>query len=119
VHGDHFVNDIRRQPLTRSTRDILSGIDQLIKDGIVDSTQLAVGGYSYGGFLTNWLITQTTRFDHLFGDYPWDVSHIYQTESPIYHLNKVRTSTLIVSGEKDVRVNPAQSYMYWNGVFTI
>lgn len=141
-YGDDFLNEIRSQPLTRPTRDILSAIDQLIKDGIVDSTQLAVGGYSYGGFLTNWLITQTTRFNaalsgsgsvdhtsswgtmdlpvlfhHLFGNMPWNLPHIYQTESPIYQLSKVRTPTLIVTGEKDVRVDPAQSYILERGLY--
>jgi dipeptidyl aminopeptidase/acylaminoacyl peptidase len=58
-YGDDFLNEVRYQPLTRPGRDILSGIDQLINDGIVDPNKLALGGYSYGGFLTHWLITQT------------------------------------------------------------
>ncbi|UJR07896.1 hypothetical protein I4U23_012178 [Adineta vaga] len=140
-YGDQFVNEIRRQPLTRPTRDILSGVDQLINDGIVDSTKLTIGGYSYGGFLTNWIITQTPRFNaalsgsgsvdhtsawgtmdlpvlfnHLFGGSPWEESHIYQTQSPIYQLDRIRTPTLIVTGEKDVRVDPAQSYMLERGL---
>ena len=135
-YGDQFLDEIRGQPLTRPSRDILSAVDYLIRDGIVDPNKLAIGGYSYGGFLTNWLITQTTRFNaalsgsgavhhtsawgtmdlpvlfhHLFSGFPWDVSHIYQMESPIYYLDKVRTPTLIVTGEKDVRVDPAQSYI--------
>jgi dipeptidyl aminopeptidase/acylaminoacyl peptidase len=40
----------------------LTGVDALVKDGIADANHLAVGGYSYGGYMTNWLITQTTRF---------------------------------------------------------
>ena len=40
----------------------MSGVDALVKDGIADPNQLAIGGYSYGGYMTNWLITQTTRF---------------------------------------------------------
>ena len=135
-YGDQFLDEIRGQPLTRPSRDILSAVDYLIQDGIVDPNKLAVGGYSYGGFLTNWLITQTTRFNaalsgsgavhhtsawgimdlpilfnHLFSGFPWEVSHIYQMESSIYYLDKVRTPTLIVTGEKDVRVDPAQSYI--------
>ncbi len=140
-YGDQFVDEIRRQPFTRPTRDILSAVDQLIKDGIVDSTQLAVGGYNYGGFLTNWLIRQTTRFNaalsgagavdhasawgtmdlpilfnHLFGGPPWDASHIYLTQSPMYQLDKVRTPTLIVTGGKDTRVDTEQSYMLERGL---
>ena len=95
-----------------------------------------VGGYSYGGFLTNWLITQTKRFnaalsgsgsvdhtffwgstdvpillDNLFGGFPWTVPHRYQAESPIFQLDRVRTPTLIVTGQDDVRVPASQSYM--------
>jgi dipeptidyl aminopeptidase/acylaminoacyl peptidase len=102
-YGDQFVNEILLQPLSRPGRDILSGVDRLIKDGIVNSNSLAVGGYSYGGYLTNWLITQTTRFnaalsgaaavkhvsnwdisdvsnlfEQLFGGYPWKVPHAYR-----------------------------------------
>ena len=44
-------------------QDILMGVDQLIREGIADPKRLALGSYSYGGFLTNWLITQTTRFN--------------------------------------------------------
>ncbi len=59
IHGDRFVNEIRYHSLTRPGKDILSGIDHLIQDGIADRTKLTIGGYSYGGILTNWLITQT------------------------------------------------------------
>ena len=43
-------------------KDILTGVDALVKDGIADPNQLTIGGYSYGGYMTNWVITQTTRF---------------------------------------------------------
>ncbi|CAF5106630.1 unnamed protein product, partial [Rotaria sp. Silwood1] len=105
-YGDQFLNEIRYQPLTRPGRDILSGVHRLIQDGIVDRNRLAVGGYSYGGFLTNWLITQTTSFnaalsgagpveyvstwgimdfpvliDYLFGGFPWNASDTFERES--------------------------------------
>ena len=140
-YGDQFVEEIRSRPLSRPGNDILCGVDQLIRDGIVDSYKLAIGGYSYGGFLTNWLITQTTRFNaalsgagsadhtsawgmmdvplllsHLFGGFPWEVPHIYQNEAPIYQLHKVRTPTHIITGEKDVRVPTSQSYLLERGL---
>ncbi|CAF3517385.1 unnamed protein product [Rotaria socialis] len=135
-YGDQFLDEIRYEPLTRPGKDILSGVRRLIQDGIVDRNRLAVGGYSYGGFLTNWLITQTTNFkaalsgsgavdyvsawgtmefppliDYLMGGFPWDRSDIYAKQSPIYQLDKVRTPTLIVTGEVDIRVPPGQSFM--------
>ncbi|CAF3755763.1 unnamed protein product, partial [Adineta steineri] len=62
-YGDQFLSEIRAKPLSRPGKDILCGVDRLIKDGIADPYKLAVGGFSYGGFLTNWLITQTKRFN--------------------------------------------------------
>ncbi|CAF2941027.1 unnamed protein product [Rotaria sp. Silwood2] len=114
----------------------------LSEDGIANPDNLAIGGYSCGGFLTNWLITQTTRFnaalsgagstDHisawktmdlsvhlnyLFGGFPWEVPYTYQNESPIYHLDKVRTPTHIITGENDRRVPADQSCMLERGLY--
>ncbi|CAF3450640.1 unnamed protein product [Rotaria socialis] len=140
-YGDQFHNEVFLQPLSRPGRDILLGVDQLVTDGIADPNRLAIGGYSYGGFLTNWLITQTTRFNaalsgagaveyvsawgtvdtstfipSLFGGYPWDVPQNYQNESPIYHLSQVRTPTHIITGEKDVQVDSSQSFILERGL---
>ncbi|CAF4593622.1 unnamed protein product, partial [Rotaria magnacalcarata] len=62
-YGDEFLSELIGHPLSRPGRDILAGVDSLIADGIADPNRLTVGGFSYGGFLTNWLITQTTRFN--------------------------------------------------------
>ena len=43
-------------------RDILSGVDELVRRGIADSSRLAVSGWSYGGFMTGWVVSQTPRF---------------------------------------------------------
>ncbi|CAM4900207.1 unnamed protein product [Rotaria socialis] len=141
-YGDKFLGEFRHRLLSLPGEDILMGVDQLIEDGITDSKRLAVGGYSYGGFLTNWLITQTTRFNaalsgagsiehvsswgtmdlpvllsYLHGGFPWEVPKIYQKESSIYQLNKVRTPTHIVTGQSDTRVDPDQSYMLERGLY--
>ncbi|CAF4304120.1 unnamed protein product, partial [Adineta steineri] len=109
-YGDQFTDEIRYQALIRPQKDILSGIDHLISDGIVDKTKLTIGGYSYGGILTNWIITQTNRFNaalsgagsieqvsfwgmtdmpiyigELFGGFPWEIPETYQSQSPIYY----------------------------------
>ena len=135
-YGDQFTNAIRHEPLTLPGRDILDGVDQLIRDRIADRTKLTIGGYSYGGILTNWLITQTTRFNaavsgagtveqvsfwgmtdiptyiaDLFGGFPWKIPKTYQQQSPIYHFDRVRTPTHIVAGGNDVRVPIGQSIM--------
>jgi len=59
---DKFALQIVPELVSRPGKDILTGVDALVKDGIADANHLAVGGYSYGGYMTNWLITQTTRF---------------------------------------------------------
>ncbi|CAF1302333.1 unnamed protein product, partial [Rotaria magnacalcarata] len=61
--GDQFLNDISGQLLSRPRSDIRAGVDSLVNDGIADSTRLDIGGYSFGGALTNWLITQTICFN--------------------------------------------------------
>ena len=141
-YGDQFLNEIRYRPLSLPGEDILFGVDQLIRDGIVDPYRLTIGGYSYGGFLTNWLITQTKRFNaalsgagvtehvsawgamdtpallsYLFGGHPWEAPHIYQNEAPIYQLDRVRTPTLITTGESDIRVPASQSYILERGLY--
>ena len=136
-YGDRFSNEIRFQPLTRPEKDILLGVDSLIQDGIADRSKLAIGGYSYGGILTNWLITQTTQFNaalsgagsiehvsfwgmtdipvyiaDLLGGLPWEIPGIYQNQSAIYHFDRIRTPTHIVAGTDDVRVPVSQSIMF-------
>ena len=135
-YGDEFLSDIPSQPVSGPGRDALSAVDELIKEGRVNPRKLAVGGYSYGGFITNWLITETTRFNaalsgsgviehvsawgtsaaprlyrHFFAGFPWNASSVYQNESPIYRLDRVRTPTLIVTGADDELVRADQSYM--------
>jgi dipeptidyl aminopeptidase/acylaminoacyl peptidase len=124
------------QIVSRPGKDILEGVDALVKDGIADPAHLAVGGYSYGGYMTNWLITQTTRFraavtgagavenvanwgnddtsfDDAFdlGGLPWEVPQHYQDEAAIFQIEKVRTPTLIVVGSDDIRVAVAEAYL--------
>jgi dipeptidyl aminopeptidase/acylaminoacyl peptidase len=143
-YGDQFLSQVRYQPLSRPGRDILSAVDSLIKADIADPNSLAVGGYSYGGLLTNWLITQTTRFNAalsgagaveyvsfwgttdlpvltngLYGGFPWEVPRTYQNESPIYQLDKVRTPTHIVTGANDMRVPVDQSYILERGLYSL
>jgi dipeptidyl aminopeptidase/acylaminoacyl peptidase len=142
-YGDAFSNQLRRKPLSLAGRDILSAVDSLIEDGIADPYRLAVGGYSFGGSLTNWLITQTKRFNaalsgagtvehasgwgitdapefynYWFDGPPWERPHIYQNEAPIYQLDRVRTPTHIFTGTLDRRVPATQSYILERGLYS-
>jgi dipeptidyl aminopeptidase/acylaminoacyl peptidase len=129
-YGDAFMLAIMPHLVSGPGHDILSGVDALVKDGIADPAHLTIGGYSYGGYMTNWLITQTTRFkaavtgagavehtanwgnDDLTWDdawylsgTPWEKPDIYQSEAAIFQMNKVTTPTHIVGGDADVRVS--------------
>jgi dipeptidyl aminopeptidase/acylaminoacyl peptidase len=129
-YGDDFMLEIEPHLVSKPGRDILEGVDALVKDGIADPDHLAIGGYSYGGYMTNWLITQTTRFrsavtgagavEHAanwgnddetwddawyLGGKPWENPGIYQSEAALFQFNKVKTPTHLVQGGADIRVS--------------
>jgi dipeptidyl aminopeptidase/acylaminoacyl peptidase len=130
-YGDDFMLQIAPHLVSRPGNDILEGVDALVKDGLADPERLTVGGYSYGGYMTNWLITQTTEFKaavtgagavehaanwgnddttfddawYLGGALPWQNPAIYQSEAALFQMDKVRTPTHIVGGNADVRVS--------------
>jgi dipeptidyl aminopeptidase/acylaminoacyl peptidase len=135
-YGDKFALAVSPHAFSAPGQDILSGVDALVKDGISDANHLAVGGYSYGGYMTNWLITQTTRFkaavtgaggvenvadwgndDSTFDDTwflggtPWDARENYDSEAAIFQINKVRTPTHMVAGADDIRVPTLEDYL--------
>ncbi|HVC33428.1 MAG TPA: S9 family peptidase [Chloroflexota bacterium] len=114
--------------------DILAGIDHLVASGRVDPSRLGIGGWSYGGFMTTWAVTQTARFraaivgagicdwrsfhgtSHLSA---WDALHYaadpyerggtFERFSPLTHVQQVHTPTLILHGENDHDVPVTQS----------
>jgi len=129
-YGDDFMLEIAPHLVSKPGRDILEGVDALVKDGYADPDHLAIGGYSYGGYMTNWLITQTTRFkaavtgagavEHAanwgnddeswddawyLGGQPWENAGLYQSEAALFQFNKVKTPTHLVQGGADVRVS--------------
>jgi dipeptidyl aminopeptidase/acylaminoacyl peptidase len=135
-YGDKFLAQIVPEIVSRPGKDILEGVDQLVKDGIADANHLTIGGYSYGSYMTNWLITQTTRFkaavtgagavEHIanwgnddmtfddayfLGGVPWEAAQRYHDEAAIFQINKVKTPTHIVGGEDDIRVAVAEDYL--------
>ena len=129
-YGDEFMLGIEPHLVSKPGRDILTGVDALVNDGFADPDRLAIGGYSYGGYMTNWLITQTTRFksavtgagavEHAanwgnddetwddawyLGGRPWENPKLYQDEAALFHFDKVKTPTHLVQGGADVRVS--------------
>jgi len=135
-YGDRFLEQIVPEIVSRPGKDILEGVDALVKEGIADPNHLAIGGYSYGGYMTNWLITQTPRFKaavtgagavehvanwgnddttlddaYFLGGTPWEAAQRYHDEAAIFQMEKVRTPTHMVAGADDIRVAVAEDYL--------
>jgi acylaminoacyl-peptidase len=132
--GDRFMTELIGHKNERDIADILSGLDHLVAKGIADPERLAVMGWSNGGYLTNCLITATTRFKaassgagvvdtvlqwmledtpgHVINftqGYPWTKATEMQRSSALYKADRITTPTLIHVGEKDARVPAAHS----------
>jgi acylaminoacyl-peptidase len=143
-YGDKFLMEIVPQIVSKPGRDILTGVDALVKDGIADPDHLTIGGYSYGGYMTNWLITQTTRFkaavtgagavEHIgnwgnddttyddayfLGGRPWEAQQRYHDEAAIFQIDKVKTPTHIVAGGSDVRVAVLEDYLLEHALYSL
>ena len=122
-------------------RDILAGVDAVLKSAQVDPARLGIAGWSYGGYMTMWALTQTNRFkaavagaglsDWLsyygtnnidtwmipyFGASVYDDPKVYERSSPITFIKNVHTPTLMVGGDRDAEVPITQSYEYWNAL---
>ncbi len=122
-------------------QDIMTGVDFLIEGGIADSNRLIVGGSSYGGYMTGWIITRTNRFKAAcnvcgvinlvsfyaqtdipsfmslyFAGPPSQSLELYRERSPINHVDRAQTPTLILHGEEDIRVPLPQSEEFYAGL---
>jgi dipeptidyl aminopeptidase/acylaminoacyl peptidase len=124
-------------------RDIMTGVDMLIADGIADPNRLGVMGASYGGFMTNWIVTQTDRFkaassgasisdlNDLFylsegGEFmvgyfkhPWENRESYAAHSPLTFADRVKTPLLIQHGEVDPRAPIAGAWKFYRALKTM
>lgn len=122
-------------------QDLMTGVDAMIAQGIANPHQLAIRGWSYGGILGGWTITQTDRFkaaslgamvsdwtseyamgfNHdvrlwYIGGTPWDNPEAYRRQSPYTHVGKVKTPTIIIHGEEDTTDTIGQSMMFYQGL---
>ncbi len=122
-------------------RDILAGVDAVEKIAPVDDARLGLMGHSYGGFMTMWGVTHSTRFKAavagagianwisyygqngidqwmipFFGASAYDDPAIYRAASPIETIKQAKTPTFIYVGERDVECPPAQSVEFWHGL---
>jgi dipeptidyl aminopeptidase/acylaminoacyl peptidase len=125
-------------------KDIMAGVDTVLAKYPVDPNRLGVTGWSYGGFMTMWTVTQTNRFRAAmagagianwqsyygqnlidqwmipyFGASVYDDPAVYRKSSPIEFIRQVKTPTLVVVGENDHECPAAQSWEFWHGLRTL
>jgi dipeptidyl aminopeptidase/acylaminoacyl peptidase len=125
-------------------RDILTGVDQVLKEAPVDEHRLGITGWSYGGYMTMWAVTQTNRFAAavagaglanyqsyygenqidqwmipFFGASVYDDPEVYAKSSPITFIKKAKTPTLVLVGDSDGECPAPQSYEFWHALKTL
>jgi dipeptidyl aminopeptidase/acylaminoacyl peptidase len=131
-YGQEFGNVIQYRYPGDDYKDLMAGVDDVLKRGYIDAQRLGVTGGSGGGLLTNWTITQTTRFaaavsqrsiadwygfwfsadftlftPSWFRKAPWDDPADFTARSPITHVAKVKTPLMLVDGDDDLRTPPS------------
>jgi len=141
-YGQKFIEMNRGDWGGGDFRDVMAGVDDLIARGIADPQRLAIGGWSYGGYMSEWAITQTTRFkaavtgaglsnliseygteqhpsyDEWFYGVPYEPEKIagFLNSSPFVHLRNAKTPTLILQGEADTVDPLGQSTELYRGL---
>jgi dipeptidyl aminopeptidase/acylaminoacyl peptidase len=122
-------------------RDIETGVDAAVKAAPIDPNRTGIIGWSYGGYMTMWAVTQTTRFKAavagagianwqsyygqnkidtwmlpFFGASVYDKPEAYSRSSPITYIKKVKTPTLVLHGDRDSEVPTPQGYEFWHAL---
>jgi dipeptidyl aminopeptidase/acylaminoacyl peptidase len=131
-YGQDFGNIIQYKYPGDDYKDLMAGVDEVTKRPYIDTARLGVTGGSGGGLLTNWTVTQTTRFaaavaqrdiadwygfwftadfpqytPSWFRKAPWEDPADYAARSPITHVGKIQTPMMFVLGDDDLRTPPS------------
>ena len=121
--------------------DLMNGVDQVIKMGVTDETMLGVMGWSYGGYMSSWIVGHTNRFKaasigapvvdlsfqnltddiegflpSYFKSDPWNNWSMYSEHSPLRYVQNVQTPVMLQHGEADQRVPLGNSIMFYNAL---
>lgn len=141
-YGQKFIEMNRGDWGGGDFKDVMAGVDDLIARGIADADKLGIGGWSYGGYMSEWAITQTTRFkaavsgaglanliseygteegpsyDEWFYGVPYEPAKVagFLNSSPFVHLKNAKTPTLILQGEADTVDPVGQSLELYRGL---
>ncbi|UPG87529.1 S9 family peptidase [Luteibacter aegosomatis] len=139
--GEAFVQANRKDFGYGDLRDVLAGVDAIEKNHPVDDNRLGLTGWSYGGFMTMFGVTQTQRFHAavagagisnwqsyygqnlidqwmkpFFGASVYDDPNVYAKSSAINFIKDVKTPTLVVVGERDAECPAPQSFEFWHAL---
>ena len=146
--SDQIGNDYQRAIVNDAGagpgRDVMAGVEAVKQRGFVDASKIAVSGWSYGGYMTTWLLGNyagwrvavagaavtdwmdqynygdaNVRRGAAFGGSPWtDPKRMqaYMEQSPIAYVSKIRTPTLVMTNTQDYRVPPTQSFKLYRAL---
>ena len=139
-YGQKFVESNRGDWGGGDFKDVMAGVQDLVKRGIADPDRLGIGGWSYGGYMAEWAITQTNDFkaavsgagmadlisefgteDHPAGDewfygVPWEKPEGFLNGSPFVYLKNAKTPTLVLQGDADTIDPLGQSQELYRGL---
>lgn len=139
-YGQEFVNGIQYSYPGKDYDDLMSGVDAALKKGFIDARNLFVCGGSGGGVLTAWTVGHTDRFRAAvsmrpvinwhsfvgttdgpswydqFQKKPWEDPAEYAARSPLTYVANVKTPTMVMTGEADLRTPMGQSEEYYRAL---
>jgi dipeptidyl aminopeptidase/acylaminoacyl peptidase len=139
-YGQRFVETNRADWGGGDFKDVMAGVDWAVAQGIADPNRLGIGGWSYGGYMAAWAVTQTTRFkaavsgapvidlasefgtetgpayDEWFYGLPYEKLDGFVKSSPITHVRQAKTPTLLLQGEDDTTDPIGQSQQFYRGL---
>jgi dipeptidyl aminopeptidase/acylaminoacyl peptidase len=125
-------------------RDIMAGVDEVLRTLPIDNNRIGITGWSYGGYMTMWAVTQTNRFRAAvagagianwqsyygendidewmipyFGASVYDDPTVYAKSAPITFIKNVKTPTLVLVGDRDGECPAPQSREFWHALETL
>ncbi|MDP2714068.1 S9 family peptidase [Rheinheimera sp.] len=141
-YGEDFANLIHHNYPSQDYNDLMDGVDAVIAKGFINEKEQFITGGSGGGVLTTWSIAHTDRFaaavavnpvinwfsfvlnadmysyfsQYWFPGLPWDMPEHYLKHSPIAHVGKVKTPTMLFTGESDHRTPISETEQYYQAL---